>query len=178
MRIISASNKDLPQLIQIKEFREDLFYRCNVIGITIPSLRQRREDIVVLANYFLTKYADLLNKRTFRFSAYVLDQMLNYPWPGNVRELENAVERMVNLTDEEEIEDIAFLDTARIQMAPNTTKFDAGRPLKEMERVAIINVLRECRFNVTESAKRLGISKPTLYKKIQGHNIPMERGFK
>jgi sigma-54 dependent transcriptional regulator, acetoin dehydrogenase operon transcriptional activator AcoR len=112
VRIICASNRDLQAMVRDKEFREDLYYRCNVIEIPIPPLRSRLEDIPVTANFFLSKYSTLLNKNIYGFSANALRQLNDYAWPGNVRELENLVERIVNLSEGGNIADVAeFLRT-------------------------------------------------------------------
>jgi transcriptional regulator with PAS, ATPase and Fis domain len=176
VRIISACNRDLRKMIQERLFREDLFYRCNVIGITIPALRARTSDIPVLANHFLTKYAALLSKRTFRFSPTVLQKMTRYSWPGNVRELENCVERMVNLCEGDEISDADFPEIGIAEEVSAAQARPLPLSLRAAERAVIEAVLTQCRFNITELARRLGISKPTLYSKICEHGIAMERG--
>lgn len=176
VRIISACNRDLRDMIRERLFREDLFYRCNVIGITIPALRERVEDIPVLANHFLSKSAASLNKPTFRFSPSLIDRMCRYAWPGNVRELENCVERMVNLCEGDQITEDDFPEFQQRANAPSSVSGMLPMSLREAERAVVEAVLRECRFNITEAARRLGISKPTLYSKIREHEIPMERG--
>ena len=176
VRIISACNRDLRNMVRERLFREDLFYRCNVIGITIPALRERADDIPVLANHFLSKSAALLNKPTFRFSPSLIDKMCRYGWPGNVRELENCVERMVNLCEGDEVTEDDFSELDQRKDVPARTDGTLPLSLREAERAVIEAVLRECRFNITEAARRLGISKPTLYSKIREHEILMERG--
>ncbi|HEX7647272.1 MAG TPA: sigma 54-interacting transcriptional regulator [Noviherbaspirillum sp.] len=176
VRIISACNRDLRDMIRERLFREDLFYRCNVIGITIPALRERTEDIPVLANHFLSKSAALLNKPTFRFSPTLIDRMCRHAWPGNVRELENCVERMVNLCEGDQITEDDFPEFQQRADAPSSMSGMLPMSLREAERAVVEAVLRDCRFNITEAARRLGISKPTLYSKIREHEIPMERG--
>jgi transcriptional regulator with PAS, ATPase and Fis domain len=177
VRIISACNRDLRDMIRERLFREDLFYRCNVIGITIPALRERAEDIPVLANHFLSKSAALLNKPTFRFSPALIDRMCRHAWPGNVRELENCVERMVNLCEGDQITEDDFPEFQQRANAPSSVSGMLPMSLREAERAVVEAVLRDCRFNITEAARRLGISKPTLYSKIREHEIPMERGL-
>ncbi|WP_233575721.1 sigma-54 interaction domain-containing protein [Noviherbaspirillum saxi] len=178
VRIISACNRDLRQLVQTKEFREDLFYRFNVIAITIPPLRKRQGDIAVLANHFLTKYAALLGKRTYRFQPSVLEKMMKYEWPGNVRELENCVERIVNLCDEEEVSDIYFSELDVAHALPESRQSGTLKSLRDAERDAIEAMLQACNCNITESARRLGISKPTLYAKIREHGVIVERAIR
>ncbi len=104
VRIIAATNRDLEKEVQEGHFRQDLFYRLNVITIEIPPLRERVEDIPLLAGYFLNKYSELNNKNILGFSSEVDQVLSNYPWPGNVRELENVVERAVSLCQTQNIE--------------------------------------------------------------------------
>lgn len=184
VRIICASNRDLQAMVRDKEFREDLYYRCNVIEILIPPLRARREDIPVTANFFLSKYSTLLNKDIYGFSTNALQQLNDYAWPGNVRELENLVERIVNLSDEGDIVDVAaFLRTGlaakpaiRTNAAPSA---DASTviSLRDAERQAIEHALVACNFNVTRCATLLKVSKPALYAKLKRHQIKIERSL-
>lgn len=192
VRIICASNRDLEAMVTAKEFREDLYYRCNVIEISIPPLRSRRADITATANFFLSKYATLLNKKIFGFSKRALDQMHAYAWPGNVRELENLVERTVNLGDEGIVDDVSALlrppRGAGGMSEPMPASGKHGKPdargeqgeqaiqsLKDVERAAIHHALAACRFNVTRCAALLEISKPALYAKVKRYNLKLER---
>jgi sigma-54 dependent transcriptional regulator, acetoin dehydrogenase operon transcriptional activator AcoR len=189
VRIICASNRDLEGMVAAKEFREDLYYRCNVIEISIPPLRLRKEDITATANFFLAKYAALLNKRIFGFGKNALEQMHAYSWPGNVRELENLVERTVNLSDDGVIDDVfALLRPQRggagggAERSVNETRESSGlrneqpvQSLREVEREAISHALAACHFNVTRCAAVLEISKPALYAKVKRYNIKLER---
>lgn len=188
VRIICASNRDLEAMVAAKEFREDLYYRCNVIEISIPPLRSRKADITATANFFLSKYAALLNKKIFGFSQRALEQMHAYAWPGNVRELENLVERTVNLSDEGTIDDVAaFLRPSRasggaepaLMSEKGTASEGSGeqpvQSLKDVERDAISHALAACQFNVTRCAAILEISKPALYAKVKRYNIKLER---
>ncbi|MBY4870374.1 sigma 54-interacting transcriptional regulator [Burkholderia anthina] len=189
VRIICASNRDLEAMVAAKEFREDLYYRCNVIEISIPPLRSRKADITATANFFLSKYATLLNKKIFGFSKRALDQMHAYAWPGNVRELENLVERTVNLSDEGIIDDVSALlrpprgplgmsdpiPAPGMHGTPGTRGDQAIQSLKDVERDAIHHALAACRFNVTRCAALLEISKPALYAKVKRYNIKLER---
>lgn len=183
VRVISASNRDLVEMIQAKEFREDLYYRCHVIGIQLPALAERPEDISVLANHFLRKYSQLLGKRIFAIDDAALAALMVYGWPGNVRELENLVERLVNMVDAESIS-LEDLPVSITQLRPGVVAdvhsqavgHDVVRPLVDIERDAIMEALRICQFNVTDAARRLGVAKPTLYAKIRAYEIVMERG--
>lgn len=183
VRLISASNRDLRAMSRLREFREDLYYRCNVIGINLPALRERPSDIPLLTNYFIAKYAGLLSRDVFGFSPEALERLHRYNWPGNVRELENAVERIVNLTEHplvqlsdlpDELQDFRPPEAGTSQPPPAPTA--APRSLHEVEREAIAAMLQHCGFNVTATARRLGISKPTLYAKVREHGITLERG--
>ncbi|QRF62287.1 sigma-54-dependent Fis family transcriptional regulator [Variovorax paradoxus] len=182
VRVISASNRDLQAMIERREFREDLYYRCHVIGIELPSLRERPEDVPVLVHHFLRKYAQLLRKNVFRVSPALMQRLVAHPWPGNVRELENTVERLVNMTDAETacVDDLPawFSGGQKPDAAPPPPVHPASevRTLEEVEKEAIANALRACGFNVTETARRLGIAKPTLYAKIRGYGLRLQRG--
>lgn len=187
VRIICASNRDLEAMVVSKEFREDLYYRCNVIEIHIPPLRLRKSDITATANFFLRKYAALLNKKIYGFSKNAIEQMQKYEWPGNVRELENLVERTVNLSDEDIIADVSgLLRPSKAVMCEGDGKSlirepEQGRSgqtiqaLKDVEREAITHALAICQFNVTRCAAVLKISKPALYAKVKRYNIKLER---
>jgi transcriptional regulator with PAS, ATPase and Fis domain len=180
VRLVSASNRDLRAMSKLREFREDLYYRCNVIGIHLPALRERPSDIPVLTNYFIAKYAGLLSRNVFGFSAEALERLYRYNWPGNVRELENAIERIVNLTEHELVQLVDLPDELQqhqpVQHAAATAAAPSPRSLHEVEREAIVAMLHHCAFNVTAAARRLGISKPTLYAKVREHGITLERG--
>jgi sigma-54 dependent transcriptional regulator, acetoin dehydrogenase operon transcriptional activator AcoR len=187
VRIICASNRNLEAMVAAKEFREDLYYRCNVIEIFIPPLRSRKEDIDPTATFFLQKYAALLNKRISGFSQKALEQMNAYSWPGNVRELENLVERTVNMSDDGVIDDVAaLLRPQRTGSVDASGRSVVGRrvdprseqpvqSLKDIEREAISYALAACHFNVTRCAAILEISKPALYAKVKRYNIRLER---
>jgi sigma-54 dependent transcriptional regulator, acetoin dehydrogenase operon transcriptional activator AcoR len=182
VRVISASNRDLAEMIQAKEFREDLYYRCHVIGIDLPALAERPEDISVLANHFLRKYSQLLGKKIFAIEENALVALLAYEWPGNVRELENLIERLVNMID---VEAISFEDLPKtitktrlvvsLDDKARVASDEVVRPLVDVEREALAEALRICQFNVTEAARRLGVAKPTMYAKIKAYGIAMER---
>jgi transcriptional regulator with PAS, ATPase and Fis domain len=180
VRIICASNRDLQAMVRAKAFREDLYYRCNVIDIAIPPLRQRPDDIPVLASFFIAKYAALLRKNIYGFSPRAMQQMCSYAWPGNVRELENFVERMVNLSEDGTISDVSSLfrgmhaadvviDGVREAEPPHVVS------LAEAERRAIEEALRSCAFNMTRCATVLAVSKPALYAKLKRHGIRLRR---
>ena len=168
VRIIAATNKDLLNLVRKGTFREDLYFRLNVINIPIPPLRERGDDILLLAHHFATKYADEFGKPTPKFSDNALQVLRNYHWPGNVRELENVVQRLVVMTDGDIIE---------VSDLPSLMRFTAlretglNRTLVEVEAEYIRNVLASVNGNKTKAAEILGIDRKTLrekLKKIQG----------
>jgi transcriptional regulator with PAS, ATPase and Fis domain len=178
VRIISASNQNLQQMVINRAFREDLYYRCNVIEIEIPPLRKRLIDIPLLAYHFLAKYSSLLNKSVYGISAQAMTCLQAYAWPGNIRELENAIERAVNLCDHQEV------DVSELSLLPPSLQADdvpvrlpESPPisLETAERGAIEAAVRYTGFNITQAAKILGISKPSIYAKIKKYGISLER---
>ncbi len=183
-RVVTASNRDLHAMVARKEFREDLYYRCHVIALTLPPLRERPADVALLATHFLARYGAALGKPVHPLPAAVLAALLQHPWPGNVRELENAMERLVNLSEGGTL-DAAVLGLAPPAHATGTTTYSGATPsvdatapvrsLREAEREAIVQALRAHRFNVTRAAQSLGIAKPTLYAKLRLHGIGLER---
>jgi DNA-binding NtrC family response regulator len=163
-RIIAASNRNLEDEVKAGRFREDLFYRLNVVELNLPPLRERREDILPLANQFIGEFA----RNRMRLTEATADCLKNYSWPGNVRELRNAMERAVLLSQSEMIlpEHLpARLREAAKQAAPVLTS--DTQQLDEIERHAIIAALQQHKFNRTETAKALGISRRALLYKLQ-----------
>ncbi|KXV03314.1 signal transduction protein [Caballeronia megalochromosomata] len=181
VRIICASNRDLASMVLAKTFREDLYYRCNVIEITIPPLRERREDIRAMAALFLDRYCTRMHKPTPEIAEQALQQLEAHDWPGNVREIENLVEKLVNFNEGERIADVSsFLGSASVAQTSGASAAHHGAPvpLKEAERVAIQAALEACAFNVTHCAKLLQVSKPALYAKMKRHGIHIERSLR
>lgn len=167
VRVIAATNKDLLAGIKAGTFREDLYYRLNVINITIPPLRERKEDIEELARHFLKKYARKLGKDVGSFNAEALELLSAYRWPGNVRELENVVERAVIVSDESVIgaRDLsisAYTAVAETNVNPS---------LEEMEKAYILRVLKEAGGNQSRTSQLLGIDRKTLYLKLKKYGI-------
>jgi DNA-binding NtrC family response regulator len=165
VRIIAATNKDLEKGIEEGIFREDLFYRLNVIRIILPPLRERREDIPLLAQHFLTHYSRLNNKKIVGFDSAAMSYLMNAQWRGNVRELENAIERAVVLCKGETITTGELVPMGR---TPRRGKFDFGGafiPLKEMEKIYIEKVLESVAGNKERAAQILGVSSRTLYRR-------------
>jgi DNA-binding NtrC family response regulator len=164
VRILAATNKDLHDLVKKGLFREDLFYRLNVITIAIQPLRERGDDIILLAHHFATKFAAESGRSPLRFSDKALQSLRSYNWPGNVRELENVIQRLVVMTDGDLIE---------VPDLPELCRFSAlrgggfRRTLAEVEAEYISNVLAEVHGNKTRAAEILGIDRKTLREKLK-----------
>ena len=168
VRIISATNRDLAQAITQGIFRSDLFYRLNVVGLHLPSLRERREDIPLLAKHFLRRYAIEINKKIERLAPSALELLMEYNWPGNVRELENAIERAVVISPGHELtaKDFTFL-----QPSPGFLNEPSARNLQELEKQHIHRILEENHWNISKTAVDLGIDRVTLYNKIKKYGF-------
>ena len=166
-RIIAATHRDLAGEVKNGKFREDLYFRLNVITLPLPPLRERREDIPVLINHFLDNFCK--NKRKKTLLPEVMTVMTQYNWPGNVRELKNTIERLVIMTEEEivSIEDLA----ENIRMASSTAAEGTEVILSGVEKKHIIKVLHEKQGNKTLAAEALGISLKTLYNKLKAYHI-------
>jgi len=171
VRVIAASNKDLAEEVRAGRFRDDLYYRLDVIEIRIPPLRERREDIPLLAEHFVDRIGHELGKEVSGISGDAMKVLLEYDWPGNVRELENAIERaMVTCRNGGLGEnDLEFL---RQRLRPEKEWEVPDVPLSELERRAIIAGLERRRGNVKETAAALGIDRSTLYEKLKRYEIP------
>jgi DNA-binding NtrC family response regulator len=170
VRVISATNRDMKEAVAKGQFREDLYYRLNVVNIELPPLRERREDIPLLTQHFLKKFALENNKEINGFSPEATDFLLRYDWPGNVRELENAIERAVILARKPVIE-IDDLPQQTLAGRP----IPVGKNLRQVEKNHIINVLAQTKGNYTEAAKALGISRMTLYNKAKAYGINVKK---
>ncbi|MCX8042778.1 MAG: sigma-54 dependent transcriptional regulator [Desulfobacterota bacterium] len=175
VRLIAATNASLKKLVEKKLFREDLYYRLNVINITIPPLRERREDIPLLANHFLRMYATKNNKNISGIAKDAMDILMRYLWPGNVRELENTIERAVVLSRGSIISPVDLPDDLRqavsdlheIAIGHRTISIPIGKmPLRDIERIVMEETLRQSKGNKYIASKILGISTRTLYRRI------------
>ena len=164
VRVITATNRHLKTLVEQGKFREDLYYRLNVVTIDLPPLMDRREDILPLAEHFLKKYAEENKNRIKNFSPEVVEFMLNYSWPGNVRELENMIERGVILSKNNAIT-LAELPQDIIHPTPAE-----GKTIEAVMRNHIINILEETKGNISKAARILGIRRMTLYNKLKKYN--------
>lgn len=168
-RIIAATNKNIEQLVNEGKFREDLFYRLNVVSIKLPPLRERKEDIPLLVNYFLTKINKELHKNISKVPDAVLTMLINYDWIGNVRELENVLTQAVVLSTDEILHKENILLKKHFEKKENHLL-----SLQEMEKQHIKLVLENTHWNKPEAAKILAISLPTLYAKIENFNLSKE----
>jgi DNA-binding NtrC family response regulator len=169
VRVLSATNRDLAQRMTEGAFREDLFYRLNVIEVVLPPLRDRAEDVLPLAEHFLGEAAARTGKRIITFTQAALKILLAYPWPGNVRELENVVERAVALAESDQItpEDLPSQVRERRSSDVLAGALARGLTLSELEREYISRVLQAEGGNKTRAAQRLGLDRKTLYRKLE-----------
>ena len=174
IRIVAATNVQLKQEVDRKNFREDLFYRLNVFPITIPPLRKRPEDITLLASYILSRCAQVAGKQGVQFTPEAKQTLQSYEWTGNVRELENVVERAVNLVEGDMIGS-DLLGIVSASRATKAAKNWSGLRLAEVEKQAISEILKEMKFNLSRASKSLGISRATLYNKIKKYNLSTNR---
>ena len=165
-RVISATNKDLEKAIKEGSFREDLYYRLNVFSIVLPPLRERKTDIPLIARYFLTKYAQSMNKNVTDFSPQAMGMFTEYDWPGNIREVRNVVERamVVAKGTQIQIDDISF-------PFPPPAAPSGGESLEEVEKDQILKILKQTKGNIAQAADILKISRLTIYNKIEKYDL-------
>jgi DNA-binding NtrC family response regulator len=165
-RVIAATNQDLQDAIRRKTFRQDLFYRLNVIHLQVPPLRERPEDIPLLAQHFLRRYATETKKKCDSINQRALEAMQQYPWPGNVRELENAIERAVVVGKGRQIKrgDLPFV-------APGAAAELGDLSLEELERQHIARLMDTQGGNLSHVARVLRINRSTLYEKIKKYGL-------
>ncbi len=187
VRIIAATNKDLEDMVNQGTFREDLYYRLNVIPIYIPPLRERKEDIPVLINYFINKFNKEYRKNVF-ISDELMQLFLDYSWPGNVRQLQNTIERMVILSKKEILtpedlpKDIKIVPGKHYQekntplaVKNNSSKMELPKTVEEIEREAIINALEKTNYVVKHAAKLLGMTPRQVRYRMEKYNIPLKK---
>ncbi len=170
VRIIAATNKNLEEEVEKGRFRKDLFFRLSVVPIDLPPLRERKEDLPLLADYFLKKYAKKNNRLIKEFVPSAVDMLLRYHWPGNVRELENVIERAVIISREDMIIPDALPNALKNNADGEVDdSFDnlAGRPIKDVEKELIIKTLEQTNHNITQAAKLLGITRRGLQYKLK-----------
>lgn len=177
VRLIAATNKNLEQMVKEGKFREDLYYRLNVVPIQMPPLRERKEDIPLLAHAFLKEFASKNNKAVTEFEPPAMEALMNYNWPGNVRELRAAVEGAVVLGRREKIliRDLPAAVRNYNPAAPAGISGALSAPsnmtVEEAERQLIIRALRECKGNRTDAAMKLGMSRRTLHRKLHKYHL-------
>jgi two-component system, NtrC family, response regulator len=159
VRVIAATNKDLRSELQAGRFREDLYYRLSVVNINVPPLRDRGEDVFLIANAFLRRHAQE-QRRTLRFSSGALETMARYQWPGNIRELQNAVQRAAIMAQGKLIE-AADLGIAVESASEDQPSLREAR--EKAERQALVDALIKTRGNISEAARHLGVSRPTFH---------------
>ncbi len=171
VRFIAATNRDLLQAVQEGAFREDLYYRVNVITITLPDLAERTEDIPLLASSFLDRFAKKLRKPVERIGEDAMELLMDYPWPGNVRELENCIERAVVLSRGPAITAAELPPSMRALQQKEGLRLPIGLTLDDLEREAILRTLSHCNGNRAAAAKLLGLAERTLYRKLRLYNM-------
>jgi two-component system response regulator HydG len=178
VRVIAATNKDLLKQIKDGAFREDLYYRLNVVELKVPPLSARREDIPLLAQHFLEKFSVKNRKKVKGFTPTAMDNLIRYEWPGNVRELMNAVERGVVLAqmDYLDVSDFPFMKETTVTIDPDASDstmhaIKGDMPLEEVEKAAILSTLEATGGNKSEAARRLGITRKTLHKKLKAYGV-------
>jgi two-component system response regulator HydG len=171
LRVIAATNKDLLKAVQAGMFREDLFYRLSVVPITLPPLRERRDDIPPLANYFLKKYNQKRKKNVHAISTKAMKALVEHDWPGNVRELENAIERAVVLTENDTIEPSDLLYYGLNASTMPESDVDRPRRLADVEKEHIVRTLKMFGGHKGKTAKYLGIDRKTLRSKLRRCDI-------
>ena len=175
VRLISATNINLDEAMKKGNFREDLYYRLSVFPIKLPSLRERREDIPLLVDYFIEKYSKQENKEIESIAPDALELLIAYQWPGNVRELENAIERAVVLALGDEIVTkdlptaVKSIGEKKIYESDNTL----SSWIEKLEQEALKQALLECEGNISKTAKKLGIGRATIYRKAKKYGLPM-----
>jgi len=175
VRIIASSNKNLEQAVKEGTFREDLFYRLNVITIYLSKLKERKEDIPLLVDHFLTKYGLESGRGKKSMSQEALDLLMMYDWPGNIRELENLIERLVILCKDKIIRPEYLPQNIKKGPKGELGIFIPNKQLEEVEKRYIYEVLKEYDWNKSKSAKVLGIERMTLYRKMKKYNLKRER---
>jgi transcriptional regulator with PAS, ATPase and Fis domain len=173
-RLVSACNRDPERLVQEGHFRQDLYYRLNVIRIDLPPLRERTEDIPILVDHFIQKFARQSQRPLEGIEPEALDVLLNYRWPGNVRELEHTIERAVHLGKEIRIGLQDFPSSLVMRsdnVLPLAEAIEKSYTLKDLEKEYIMRVMETVHGNKTEAAKTLGVDRTTLYRKLEEYKV-------
>ncbi len=172
VRVIGSTNRNLSRMVEEGGFRQDLFFRLNVFSVLVPPLRARREDVQILADFFLSRFSERLNKEVSGFLPETLEILESYSWPGNVRELENEIERMVILADSKQVLGTEFLsERIRFRSDPARATDNLKEQVAALERQLIIESLRVHRNNRSHAAKALGVSRQTIISKIKEYHL-------
>ncbi len=184
IRLIAATNKDLEKMIKEETFREDLYYRLNIVPIVLPPLRERQEDIPLLAIHFLKKYSEEMGKTVKGFTPEAMEKLIKYPWPGNVRELENVIERTVVMMDEEMVRMEHLIlpsqqEGERIERPIPMTSEELKeikkqlreKAVEEIEKAFVINALERNQWNVTRAAEEVGMLRPNFQALMRKYNL-------
>jgi DNA-binding NtrC family response regulator len=174
VRVVAATHQDLEALVRTGRFRLDLYYRLHVVALRVPPLRERRDDIPVLAEHFLREYGLLAQRPIQGFSTKAMRALMNYPWPGNVRELENVVERAVALAPGSIVEESDLPDKIVHHAGPIPATPGGEATLDEMTRRYVLSVLDKVRGNKTEAARILGVPRRTLYRMLERYGVASE----
>ena len=172
--MVSACNRDPESLVQEGRFRQDLYYRLNVIRIDLPPLRERTEDIPILIEHFMRKFSEQIHRKLEGIEPEALDALTNYHWPGNIRELEHTIERAVLLGKEARIglQDFPPSLVARNDhVLPLANAVAKSYTLKDLEKEYIMRVMETVGGNKTEAAKTLGVDRTTLYRKLEEYKV-------
>ena len=174
VRIISATNKDILNEVKIKNFREDLFYRLNVISIYVPPLKERQNDIPLFVKHFINNYASLYNNQVQSIDKAALDSLLNYSWPGNIRELENVIERAVALAEHSklflsDLPDSIVYGIDSDETRQNKLRFSDAK--NNFERTFLLQALRRNNWNIAKTSRETGIPRQNIYQKMKKYNI-------
>lgn len=184
IRLIAATNKDLEKMIKEETFREDLYYRLNIVPIVLPPLKERQEDIPLLAVHFLKKYSEEMGKTIKGFTPEAMEKLMKYPWPGNVRELENVIERTVVMMDEEmvRIEHLILPGQQENERAEKQVPMTSEelkeikkqlreKAVEEIEKAFVINALERNQWNVTRAAEEVGMLRPNFQALMRKYNL-------
>jgi DNA-binding NtrC family response regulator len=184
IRLIAATNKDLEKMIKEEVFREDLYYRLNIVPIDLPTLKERQEDIPLLAVHFLKKYAEEMGKTIKGFTAEAMEKMMRYPWPGNIRELENVIERTVVMIDDEmvRVEHLILPGKQEKEILGNQIPLTSEelkeikkqmreKAVEEIERAFVLSALERHQWNVTRAAEEVGMLRPNFQALMRKYNL-------
>ena len=171
IRLIAATNKDLGEAVKVGSFRQDLFYRLDVLSIVMPPLRERREDIATLAGYFAAKYASKCKVKPKKISPEAMACLENYDWPGNVRELENAIERALVLSASDAIRPEDLPESVLEKALPGAEGAKYHSEVRELKKQLILNALQQSKGNYTEAARLLGVHVNYLHRLIRNLDL-------